>query len=50
MGACARILLTCSTRGKKNTAAALERKSFWEVGVGNPKSGAPLDPRMARAG
>ena len=48
MGACAPILLTRSTRGKKNTAAALEHKSCWEGGVGDPKSGAPLDPRMTR--
>ena len=36
------------TRDKalKNMAAALEHKSCWEWGVGNPESGAPLDRRM----
>jgi hypothetical protein len=34
MGACARILTTRATRGMKKTAAALERKSCWEGGVG----------------
>ena len=30
----------------KNKAAALEHKSCWEGGVGDPESGAPLDRRM----
>ena len=46
MGVHARILATRSTRGKKNTVAALERKSCWEGGIGDPKYGAPLDWRM----
>ena len=36
------------TRDKalKNMAAALEHKSCWEEGIGDPESGALLDRRM----
>ena len=38
----------CNARDKalKNMAAVLERKSCWEEGIDDPKSGAPLDWRM----
>jgi hypothetical protein len=46
MGVCTRILAMRATRGKKKTAADLERKSCWEGGVGDPESIAPLNQRM----
>ncbi len=34
MGACAQIITMHATRGVKKTAVVLERKSYWEGGVG----------------